>query len=448
MKQLQLLIFALAACKLQAQNVGINYSNPQFPLSFNGALGDKISLWTDGTPTHYGFGIQSSTLQIFAKTSLDDVAFGYGSSSNFIETMRVKGSGNVGIATTAPSAKLSVGTGGIELAGGAMSTLLRTNAGGLGTAANNELSLASIGFKAGGNNSALGIRAFRNAAGNDWIATSLLIGYDVDNSVRAAGAGSGFLALSAQGNIGIGIANPQEKLDVAGRMQLNGSSPFDAGVWLNNAGVKRAFIGLKDNNYVGFYSAGGAGWAGFTVNTASGALSLNGNEGQPGQLLSSNGGAVAGWTNRPYVTYYNEAGATSLSGSALCADIGGVNGQVLSLTQDAYITYQFNTTLYASNGSFGGASIGAVSIQFLNGASQVVSGATSQYSLQNFTATTILATGIGILPAGNYTIRARLVRGTTNDGVTQTNFGAIGTQANCNDVPIINGQMMVQVFPK
>src|SRR6059058_3887037 len=36
-------------------NLGINNLTPQFPLSFNGAVGDKISLWTDGSPTHYGF---------------------------------------------------------------------------------------------------------------------------------------------------------------------------------------------------------------------------------------------------------------------------------------------------------------------------------------------------------------------------------------------------------
>jgi hypothetical protein len=88
-------------------NLGINNLTPQFPLSLNGALGDKISLWTDGTPTHYGMGIQSGLFQIFAKTAVDDIAFGYGNSNTFAETMRIKGNGNVGIGNN-PFFKLDI----------------------------------------------------------------------------------------------------------------------------------------------------------------------------------------------------------------------------------------------------------------------------------------------------------------------------------------------------
>ena len=97
----------LWVCFANAQNVGIGNTTPGFPLNFAYSFGDKISLWTDGTPTHYGFGIQSSLLQMFAKTSLDDIGFGYGSSSSFNEAMRIKGNGNVGIGVN-PLARLSV----------------------------------------------------------------------------------------------------------------------------------------------------------------------------------------------------------------------------------------------------------------------------------------------------------------------------------------------------
>jgi hypothetical protein len=79
-----------------------------------------------------------------------------------------------------------------------------TNAGTLGSTAGNELSLANIGFLSG-NNSSLGIRAYRSSTGTDWTTTALLIGYDVDNTVRAS---SGFLALSANGNMGINTVSP------------------------------------------------------------------------------------------------------------------------------------------------------------------------------------------------------------------------------------------------
>ena len=96
-KHLLLLCFITPTVFSNAQNVGINNNAPKYPLSFDGNLGDKISLWTDGTPTHYGFGIQSSLLQIFTKTSSDKIVFGYGSSSSFTERMRVVNSGESGL---------------------------------------------------------------------------------------------------------------------------------------------------------------------------------------------------------------------------------------------------------------------------------------------------------------------------------------------------------------
>ncbi len=87
-------------------NIGINNASPITPLSFPSTLGNKISLWGSNASAHYGFGIQSNLLQIYADQSASDIAFGYGSSGSFNETMRVRGNGRVGIGTNAPTARL------------------------------------------------------------------------------------------------------------------------------------------------------------------------------------------------------------------------------------------------------------------------------------------------------------------------------------------------------
>ena len=93
-----------------AGNVGIGQTYPGYPLSFADALGAKISLWGQGS-SHYGFGIQGGLLQIYSDAASSDIAFGYGSSENFTERMRVKGNGNVGIGTNSPGYKLTINGG-------------------------------------------------------------------------------------------------------------------------------------------------------------------------------------------------------------------------------------------------------------------------------------------------------------------------------------------------
>jgi len=87
-------------------NVGIGIATPTIPLQFAASLGDKISLF-GGTGDHYGFGIQGSLLQIHTSGVGEDVAFGWGSSSSFNEKVRIKGSGFVGIGTSAPGFPLN-----------------------------------------------------------------------------------------------------------------------------------------------------------------------------------------------------------------------------------------------------------------------------------------------------------------------------------------------------
>ena len=196
--------------------LGLGTLATAFPLTIgNNTLGDKLSLWGQ-SGNSFGFGIAPSLLQIHTDNSGNDIAFGYGSSAAMTETMRIKGNGNVGIGTTQPGARLSlVAPGNAELAGSALSTTLRTTAGVLGTTANSELALASIGFNSG-NNSSLGIRAIPATAGSVWDTAAVGLGMDVDNTARAGGAS---LWLHGNGNIGIATTTPTAKLDVNGSIK-------------------------------------------------------------------------------------------------------------------------------------------------------------------------------------------------------------------------------------
>jgi hypothetical protein len=87
--------------------VGIGTVSPNYPLTFNTDLGDKIALWSV-SPDNYGFGVQNSLLQIHSDGFFSDIGFGYGNSVAFTETMRIKGNGNVGIGIINPLARLHV----------------------------------------------------------------------------------------------------------------------------------------------------------------------------------------------------------------------------------------------------------------------------------------------------------------------------------------------------
>src|SRR6185503_2139752 len=107
------------------------------------------------------------------------------------------------------------------------------------------------------------------------------------------------------GKVGIGITDPSFMLDIGNRMRIRSGGGFSsAGLYLNNNDNSQlaAFFGMDDDTHVGFWGSG-IGWR-FTMNTNTGALKINGSEGQAGQVLRSNGsGSAPTWSNSPN-TYY------------------------------------------------------------------------------------------------------------------------------------------------
>lgn len=178
---------------------------PGFPLNFPSTLGDKISLWGQ-SGNHYGLGVQGGLLQIHSDLASAAVAFGYGQSSSFTETMRIQGNGKVGIGTSTPQRLLTVN--GSTASPGSDSTYQA----GIGT-----------GSK------------------------QLILGYDTTDDVGVIAASDYTTAWKnisiapAGGSVGIGTTTPTKgslEIDSA-----NGSQPgYNPAGWLQTSGAHGSYV--------------------------------------------------------------------------------------------------------------------------------------------------------------------------------------------------------------
>jgi hypothetical protein len=205
-------------------NVGIGQSAPAFPLSFASSLGEKISLY-GSSGSSFGFGVQASLLQIHTSTSASDVAFGYGTSGEMTETMRIKGDGNVGIGTDNPKTKLSIADGGDSTTRSGSLQIIRAATG--HTAAHMSFVRAGInstGLGYGQSSSSVGFGPGTTTAFSpSWLRIDTTSG-----AVYVGNASPTPVATTAALNVGTKTAT----WDTFGRLTTNGSNP-DNGTYTN-----------------------------------------------------------------------------------------------------------------------------------------------------------------------------------------------------------------------
>jgi hypothetical protein len=183
-------------------NVGIGENTPGFPLNFASTLGDKISLYGNSGST-YGLGIQNLLLQIHTDVIGADIAFGYGSSGSFVERMRVKGNGMVGIGITNPIEQLHV----YDTANTGYPLFVESN--------NSSAAFISIGSR--NNTSGVGVSYYRSGVYKGDTYLNPTNDYQVD----LASVGNILFGKNSNGFIGLGTTSPQQNLSVNNGMNID-----------------------------------------------------------------------------------------------------------------------------------------------------------------------------------------------------------------------------------
>jgi len=228
----------ISSGELSAQNIGINNTTPNAPLSFANSTGSKIDLSYTSSTSRFGIGLQGLIMQIYSSGPTADIAFGYGAVGSFTEMMRIKGNGSVGIGNGNPSYILDVKS--------SFSSLLRLeNSSPLANLVHTDMFFKTGDYFTGA------IKSTGTSASEARL--GLLTGASLSTGDLAER-----ISILNNGFVGIGTALPTYKLDVAGRARLrHEGGAVTAGLWFNDSNnIEYTFAGMKSDSVWGLYASG------------------------------------------------------------------------------------------------------------------------------------------------------------------------------------------------
>jgi hypothetical protein len=293
--------------------LGVGVATAEAPLHLSPQIQEKLILYGNSLANNYGIGVESYQLRLHGDGA-GNMVFGAGNADNFYEAMRIEPSGAVGI-----------GSG------------------------NQTLEATLHVSKTEG-------QAIGAIFGTDY--PSYFGIYNTNDTYLRGGKNNANLILNdiPGGLVGIGVdpTITDGILDVNGMMRIRRGTG-SAGIWLNktnNSGVA-GFVGMEDDNHIGFYG-NVSGWK-FSLNTTTGAVKVNGSEGDSTKVLQSNGaGNPPSWSQptnavaNNVFTVNSSAPITALNGGATL-DIPGLSQAVNVTGTSGKIIIAFD--VYAKNNS-------------------------------------------------------------------------------------------------